>query len=568
MKHIIYNIAIAAALTLTAAGCDKDGDTIYAAGAPEAQLDGKTTDIVLDKDNLDALALTIYWADNGEITLSDPRVAAANDAVTNVIQFAADAEFVSTVDETMASGTCERQYTCKELNSLLSRLGYEGNVKAPVYIRVKSSLGDNVAPTYSNTLIVNVTPYKIDMTIGFYLNASQEDTGHILYSPESNGIYTGFIGAGGWENWWLREGDSTIWGNDGVTGTAFVMGNSNTGNEVWNFWYPGLAGCYYTVVNTQINEWSALLIPALTLGGDLSGEMTFERKSNQWVYTFNAASAGTINISISGTGKQYNAATGTDDAAAIDTPVSFAGDANSLTWGNNGSIAVNIPAAGETTLVLDLNDPRAYKVYASAGAPEPQPTIYPSLYLSGVYGDWTFDWYVSLYDEDNLNYGAALPVNSEWGYRIYTEVDNWGDYYSMVDGGNAYEGQLVYAGEGNVAAPDPGFYLFDISLGSLSYKLTSITKVSYSGLNDDWSLTEMTPTDQPGVYTAHVVKSANTPWGVKIILNDNWDLYFGGNGTPGQLALYQNGFEGDNDLENGEYILTVDLAHCTYSYSK
>ena len=147
MKHIIYNIAIAAALTLTAAGCDKDGDTIYAAGAPEAQLDGKTTDIVLDKDNLDALALTIYWADNGEITLSDPRVAAANDAVTNVIQFAADAEFGTTVDETMATGTCERQYTCKELNSLLSRLGYEGNVKAPVYIRVKSSLGEYVAPT-------------------------------------------------------------------------------------------------------------------------------------------------------------------------------------------------------------------------------------------------------------------------------------------------------------------------------------------------------------------------------------------------------------------------------------
>ncbi|MGM9859849.1 MAG: hypothetical protein ACI31C_03745, partial [Muribaculaceae bacterium] len=69
MKHIIYNIAIAAALTLSTVGCDKDGDTIYASGAPEAQLDGKTSDIVLDKDNLDALALTIYWADNGEITL-------------------------------------------------------------------------------------------------------------------------------------------------------------------------------------------------------------------------------------------------------------------------------------------------------------------------------------------------------------------------------------------------------------------------------------------------------------------------------------------------------------------
>ena len=124
--------------------------------------------------------------------------------------------------------------------------GMEGGVEAPLYVRIKSSLGANLTPKYSNTLVYSVTPYLIDMTVGFVLDASQNDTGRTLASPESNGIYSGFIGAGSWENWWLREGNNTVWGNDGVTGTAFVMGNNTTGLDVWNFWYPGMSGCYYT----------------------------------------------------------------------------------------------------------------------------------------------------------------------------------------------------------------------------------------------------------------------------------------------------------------------------------
>ena len=50
------------------------------------------------------------------------------------------------------------------------------------------------------------------------------------------------------------------------------------------------------------------------------------------------------------------------------------------------------------------------------------------------------------------------------------------------------------------------------------------------------------------------------------MLNDNWDLFFGGNGTPGELVLYRDGFEGDNELANGTHTLTVNLSKGTYSY--
>lgn len=565
-----FNKYIAAAglavMLLGAQGCDKDGDTIYTDGPDRAEVSGVASDIVLDKDHLQSLALTIYWNENGKISLSDPLVAAPEGAASNTVQFSADPEFASVVDDNVESGVYYRQYTCEALNNLVGRLGLEGGVKGTVYIRVKTVLGANIDPKYSDVHTITVTPYFIDMSIGFVLDASQNDTGRTLWSPASDGIYSGFIGAGSWENWWLREGNNTVWGNDGVTGTAFVMGNNTTGLDVWNFWYPSPSGCYYTVVNTRTNEWSALYIGELILGGDLSGAMTYDRKANKWTYTFDAT-PGILSVTLSATGKLYNTATGTDDAAAVDTPVGFGGVAGNVSFGSAAqAISVDVAAAGETTLTLDLSDPRGWTLTAGAGSAGPVETVPPMIYLSGVQPDWDFSNYLKLYNEDNRTYGGALQVNSEWGYRIYTEAEAWDNYWTMVDGGTAFSGQLVNNGEGNIAAPEAGFYLFDVNMGDLTYKLTPITKVSYTGLNDDWSLTEMTAADEPGVYTAQFEKTANTPWGVKIVLNDNWDLFFGGNGTPGELVLYRDGFEGDNELANGTHTLTVDLSKGTYSY--
>lgn len=536
------SIVCLAALASAATGCDKDGDTLYTNGPDKADLSSSSKSIVLDKDHLQALALTVYWNENGDISISDPRVAAPSHAASNTLQFATDPQFTNMVEDNVEAGIYYRQYTCEALNNLVGRIGMEGGVTGDVYLRVKTVLGANIDPIYSDVMTLSITPYYIDMTVGFYLDASQTDTGRTLASPESNGVYSGFIGAGAWENWWLREGNNTVWGNDGVVGTPFVMGNNTTGLDVWNFWYPGLSGCYYTVVDTRSNEWSALYIPALTLGGDVTGEMVYDRRANKWTYTFNAK-AGTLNVTVAGTGKQYNVATGTDDAAAIDTPVAFSGNASALTFGSDAlSISVNVATAGETTLTLDLNDPNAWTLTAEAGSAAPIETVPPMIYLSGVQPDWDFNSYLKLYNEDNRTYGGALMVNSEWGYRIYTEPDAWDNYWTMVDGGTAFSGNLVNnEGSGNIAAPEPGFYLFDVNMGDLHYTVTPITKVSYSGLNDDWSFHEMTPTGVPGEYTAQVEKTANTSWGVKIYLNDNWDYFFGGNDIPGELVLYHDG---------------------------
>ncbi|MDE6611533.1 MAG: DUF5114 domain-containing protein [Muribaculaceae bacterium] len=553
--------------TLALASCEKDGDTIYANGITDTTVGSQASDIVLDADRLDALALSVYWNDNGDISLSDPGVAAPSQVVSNTVQFATDETFAATVDDNLDTGIYFKQYTCRSLNNIMSRLGLEGGVKSTVYVRVKSTLGVNIEPVYSNVLTLTVTPYLIDMTVGFYLDEGQNDTGIVLSSPEANGVYTGFVGAPAWGHFWLREGNGTIWGNDGVTGTAFVLGNSTTGNDIWNCWYPGVGGCYYVTVDTPANEWSALLIPEITVSGDYSGTMSYDRNANQWSMSINAPAAGSASFTLATTGKLYNAATGTDDAAAIDTPMYFGIATGVLSFSSSplAPVAVEL-AAGDNTLILDLNKPGEWSF--ATGEVAPVVDVPARVYLPGITEPWDFATFLNLYDEDNRTYGGVNYVNSEWGYQIAVEEGNWGDVYTMVAGGTAFDGKLEFQGENNITAPAEGIYLFDVSLSGLSYRLTPVTSVSYSGLNDDWNVYPMDATDEPCVFTAEVTKTANTPWGVKILLNGSWDLFFGGNGTPGELALYRDGFEGDNDFPEGTVlILTVDLAKGTYSYT-
>ena len=73
MKKLNYMILALAAIM--AAACDKDGDFLTTNGADKVTVDG-SGDIVLTYENADALALTLYWSDNGTLSLSNPLVKA------------------------------------------------------------------------------------------------------------------------------------------------------------------------------------------------------------------------------------------------------------------------------------------------------------------------------------------------------------------------------------------------------------------------------------------------------------------------------------------------------------
>lgn len=561
-KYCLAMLACSAMLT----ACENDGDKIFVSEIPDSELGSNAGDIVLDENRLDMLALTVYWDDNGQISLSDPEVAAPLYALTNTLQMSVHQDFSTAFEETLGEGVTCRQFTTAELNSAALRAGMESGSTATVYMRLKSVLGVNVPPHYSNVISFNLTTYMVDLTIGAILDSNQNDTGRTLALTDRQDVFAGFFNASSWENWYFRDPSGMIWGTAADPGKAFVLGNSSKG-EIWNNWFPEPAGCYYTVVDIPANEWTALLIPSLTLSGDLEGSMEYDRRNNVWSYTF-TGEVQTYNVRISGLGNQYNSTGGDSAPAATDIPVGFGGTSDALTFGSQAStISFEVTAAGETTVLLSLADPKHWTLAVGESAPAEE--VAPQVYLLGIVDPWGFNDYLRIYNEDSKSYGGVHHVDSQWGYQIGIEADNWGDVYKMVDGGTAYEGNLVFQGENNITAPEAGDYIFDISLGSLYYKLVRLESVSVTGMNDDWNLHEMTATETPGVYTYEFTKTANTPWGVKVVFNGNWDLFYGGNGTDGELCYKHDGFTGDNDFEEGStVVLTVDLYKATYSYKK
>ena len=568
MKTTRYIIAsLLAAATLAA--CDKDGDIITTGGVLPVELSG-SGDVVIDKEHTSGLALTLNWTDNSRLTTNDERVQTPIGTAVNTLQFSKTDGFETPIEILTESGTTSMQFTAETLNSLVGRVGLESDVASPLYIRMRSVLANNVAPMYSNVYQIKVTPYSIDMTLGFVLDAGRNDTGNTLASVNSDGIYSGFLGVSGWYNWWLLEGNGVMWGNigDDGGGKPFVISSND---QHWNFWFPGPAGCYYTVVNTARQEWSALHIPTLTVNGDINGEMTYDRKANRWTLSFKSAQTGTATIRIFGTGSQYNSQTGTDDAAAVSTPVAFGMENGKLTFGTTATdISVNVGVKGDATLSLDLTDPKDWKCEVTEGSDTPS-EVPQILYVLGNDDTWNYDQYLTLYDEDNLCYAAAVNFNCSWGYYFSKEYQGW-DHINQDPSTSEWKLILDGTDENNIQAPGKGLYVTIASLGWMSYwygMSDPISTVSFAGFNDNWDLTEMTADpEHPGVYRAKVTATADTPWGVQILLNGSWEHMFG-TYKDGTLRWSKKEDGAPKGWEVGKtYTFTVDLCKCTYSLTE
>ncbi|MEA5129388.1 MAG: DUF5114 domain-containing protein [Proteiniphilum sp.] len=561
--HILKKYPVVILLLLLTA-CEEDGDKIYLSGLEASEFILTETDILLSKENASKIVLSAAWKNN-TLVVSNPDMGAP-DVFTAYLQISTQEDFSSNVIETEGTGE-SKAYTGAELNAIARNLGLVPDVATPVYFRLRGSIGANMESAYSGVKTVYISPYLIDMTVGFILDKDKQQTGLTLASPDADGIYTGFVGATSWYNFFMEEGDGKIWGNLAADGSAFLA-SSEEGS--WNFWYPEPGGCYYTEVNTVRKRWSAIYLPALEVSGDITGEMTFDRPNTRWYYVFNAASAGTATIRFSGQGDEYNYETGDGAPAAGKVTIAFAQENGQLVLtGAAGTISVQVPAAGECTLILDLSDPKNWTCEVTSGSEEPEP-VAPEVYVIGIDdgitgGGWNFDNKLYLYNEDNLAYAGVLNVHSLWGYQIGTEKDNWGDVYTQA-GGDAYSGTLEFKGQNNLAAPAPGVYLFDVSLKNLTYALTAVGDHVYvNGLDDKWEFNQtLAATSVPGVYSGSITVSGASSYGFKIYLvQNNWNMLFGG--SDGKLTYGGADIPDSNSWSAGTYTITVDLVNRTYT---
>ncbi|MBB4038045.1 hypothetical protein GGR21_003972 [Dysgonomonas hofstadii] len=568
----IFSWLLLSLMLMTA--CENDGDTMYLSSIEGSDFVVTESNVKLSKETSTAIVLSLAWTKNSFLSTSNPSMGTTA-TVSYYIQISTDADFKyrSDIYEESANDF-SKAYTGAELNTIAKTLGIEPGNETPVYFRIRSVTGANMDGPYSKVETVNITSYLIDMSVGHVLDADKVDTGVTLYSPDTDGIYRGFMGASGWYNYYLLEGDGTLWGNDGVSGTAFLMSSENDSDKRWNFWFPGITGCYYTEVNTNTKQWSALLLPSLTVSGDINAEMTFDRPNVKWTAVFNATKATTLTVKLNTVGKQYDYSTGTDDAAAKDSPVTFAPDGQNIVLASQaGGITVTVPEAGTYTLVVDLSKPGAWTCTAVSGSEEPEPVI-QYLYLPGIDdgitgGDWNFNHYMKLYNEDELSYAGVFNVNSKWGYSINIEKDNWDDKYTMAEGGTAYAGSLEFKGQNNIPAPTAGLYLIETSLVQFTYSLTSIgNQVYVLGLHDVWDFnTPLTATATAGVYEGPITINSASPWGFVIhLVNGDWDRKFGG--SDGKLYYRGENIKDDASLAPGTYQLKVDIINETYSITQ
>jgi hypothetical protein len=541
--------------------CEKDGSLLKVFGIGSSELMSSESSVVLTKETSSSSVLALTW-DESELSLSDDGFDVPN-SVPRVILEVSDVENFDTIIQVIPQ-TNTYAFTGVALNTMAKNLGFAAGESTPMFFRVRTSLGVNTEPHYSNVVSVDVTAYSLDMSIGFILNADQEDTGFKLYSPESNGEYFGFTGSGAWFNWYLLEGDATIWGNLGVDGNEFVLSNDQSSH--WNFWYPGQSGCYYTTLSTTNEEWTATYIPSLTVSGDVDATMLFDRQAVKWYVSF-TTTADNATIQVKGNASLYNKSTGTTDASAIAKTIGFIPQSDStlsFEWNDASAEDITIAHAGDYTLTFYLDDPTKWTFQLKSGITVIVEPLSERLYLpgidDGISGSWTFNNYLDLVSEDDSTYAGTVLVNSLWGYQMTLDSGDWANVYQK---GTA-DGTLAFKSGTNIPAPAAGLYLIQVDLKNLTYSHTAVTGLSQAGLNDNWTMTAMTPEAVDGVYSSSVNITAVSPWGCKLYLNGGWDNFYGG--ADGKLQFKGPGIVDDATIGIGTYDLIADIRNKSYVF--
>lgn len=389
-------------MTALVASCDKDGDLAYIDGFGGSDLIASADNVELSVDNSKQIVLSLAWK-NPTLLSSDENAPVSNSQLTTTIQVSGSSDFAKYTET--AATSLSRAYTGTELNSLAVNLGLAAGTSAPLYFRIKSSVGDNMEPAYSNVCQVNVTPFKIDKTYLSVYNSGKTDVVAYLYSPTENGVYTGWMAATSWYNCWFMENDGTYWGNSPVDGHPFELSNAS---DAWNCWFADGTGQWYVVVDTNNEEWSAMLITNMMVNGE---SMKFNSGTGSYTYTITTA-ADNETIVLTADALAYDKDTDTDASAAVAKTLHYAVTDGIL---SDASAATNvtIAKAGTYTVTVSINEKAEQVLTITEGAGD-QP-----------------DAQVTLIDKD----GNTLSIFTEVSDGVYTATcvaTQWMNFY-IVD---------------------------------------------------------------------------------------------------------------------------------------
>lgn len=365
MKKIFRNLIMLLCALTALVSCDESGDKIYLDGFKASELMASASDVKLSVDNSKDVVLSLAWQ-NPTLLSSDETKPAGSGVLKTYLQVSASENFTSEKEYTVTD--LSKAFTGADLNAAAKDLGLAPDVSSPLYFRIKSLMGSNLDAAYSNACQVKVTPYLIDMSYINILNENKDQVLTKLYSPNSDGVYSGYMNASSWFHIWGKENDGTIWGNVGQDGHVYEMDNTES---AWNIWFPGQTGIYYTVLDTKAKELKPTYIKSMQLNGE---DMTYDAPNYAWTKVITTTADNTP-VSIVATGAEYSKATGTEDAAVVEKTLNYTLADGKMTDSENAG-SVNIPTAGTYTITVKVGDKSdlTYSI-VSGDQTTPKPTI-------------------------------------------------------------------------------------------------------------------------------------------------------------------------------------------------
>ncbi|HEX6915292.1 MAG TPA: SusE domain-containing protein [Chitinophagaceae bacterium] len=166
------------------AGCEKDeNQVIFQGGTAPVLTASSTASLVLVPANAGNPAVKFSWTNpnyrfNTGISSQDVNYYLQVDTT--------GANFTNPdMQQVSISKDLELQLTVKELNTILSKMNLQENIQHNIEFRIKSTLGSNSVPLYSNVVKIKITPY-LDVVVPIPPTGELYATGSAMPSDWTN----------------------------------------------------------------------------------------------------------------------------------------------------------------------------------------------------------------------------------------------------------------------------------------------------------------------------------------------------------------------------------------------
>jgi hypothetical protein len=238
MKAILNYILLALTVTVSVTACDKVDNLPYYGNGTAPVLSASATTIAPAPADSNNTVLTLSW--------TSPNYATDSGNVKYTIEMDTAGTTFSKPYTKIVSGTKSASFTAKELNDVLVSKGYPFGVPVSMDVRVTSSYANNNERIASNTLTLQLTPYKVPPKVAL---------------PTSNRLFI--------------VGDATDfgWSNDATPAFPAAREFTRLDETHWGGIFNFKGNGSYKLLQTQ-GEWSTQYHKVL--GDALSG--TFEQK--------------------------------------------------------------------------------------------------------------------------------------------------------------------------------------------------------------------------------------------------------------------------------------------------